>query len=68
MSRRDSIKNKKQTTNKANRRDFIKMSALGATATVALASGAAKASVNEKVSGGYKETEHVKTFYKLAKF
>ena len=44
------------------------MSALGATATVALASGAAKASVNEKVSGGYKETEHVKTFYKLAKF
>ena len=63
------MKNKKQPTNKANRRDFIKMSAIGATATtVALASGAAKASVNEKVFGGYKETEHVKTFYKLAKF
>ena len=62
------MKNKKQTTNKTNRRDFIKISALGATASVALASGAAKASVNEKVPGGYKETEHVKTFYKLAKF
>ena len=60
------MKNKKQPINNANRRDFIKMPALGATSfTVALASGAAKLSVNEKVSGGYKETEHVKILHKI---
>lgn len=53
------------------RRDFFKHVGLGAVAvgTVAVG-GAASASAMEeqKVSAGYRETAHVKTYYELAKF
>ena len=53
------------------RRDFFKHVGLGAVAvgTVA-AGGAASASEagEQKISTGYRETAHVKTYYELAKF
>jgi len=63
----------KDTKNKdmvTDRRDLLKLSAAGAVAAGAAAlTGAASAETEMNVSGsGYRETEHVKTFYKTARF
>ena len=57
---------------KAGRRDFLKLASLGAVAGgVAMAAGQTSAEADEAVSdtsAGYRETEHVKKYYELAKF
>ena len=64
------MKTKKQDVGQTGRRDFLKLSALGAAAAgTVIASGSATADEVKSVSGsGYRETEHVKTFYKTARF
>jgi len=61
---------KKQDVGQAGRRDFLKLSALGAAAAgTVMASGTAAAEDAKPVSGsGYRETDHVKTFYETARF
>jgi hypothetical protein len=55
------------------RREFIRNSsaALGAAGVAVAMSGSAKAAgidADEKSTGDYQETEHVKTYYELARF
>ena len=55
----------------AGRRDFLKLAGVSAatgTAAIAAGSGAAEAAVPEEGAAGYRETDHVKTYYKLASF
>ena len=56
----------------STRRDFLKLSGIGAAAGAAVIAGAQKpaeaASRPEKVSAGYRETAHVKTAYALSRF
>ena len=57
---------------KAGRREFLKLASLGAVAGgVAMAAGQTSAEADEAVSdtsAGYRETEHVRRFYELARF
>ena len=57
---------------KVGRRDFFKKAGLGAGAAVVAAAttqaGAAETAVPQKKSAGYTETDHVRTFYDLARF
>ncbi len=64
------METKKQNVGQTGRRDFLKLSALGAAAAgTVIASGSATADEVKSVSGsGYRETEHVKTFYETARF
>ena len=64
------METKKQDVGQTGRRDFLKLSALGAAAAgTVIASGSATADEVKSVSGsGYRETEHVKTFYGTARF
>ncbi len=64
------METKKQDVGQTGRRDFLKLSAFGAAAAgTVIASGSATADEVKSVSGsGYRETEHVKTFYKTARF
>jgi nitrous oxide reductase len=64
------MKTKKQEVEQTGRRNFLKLSALGAAAAgSAMAAGTVSASEIQTVSGkGYQETEHVKTFYETARF
>jgi hypothetical protein len=64
------METKKQDVGQTGRRDFLKLSALGAAAAgTVIASGSATAEQVKSVSGsGYRETEHVKTFYETARF
>ncbi len=61
---------KKQDVDQTGRRDFLKLSALGAAAAgTVMAAGSAAAEDAKPVSGsGYRETDHVKTFYETARF
>jgi nitrous oxide reductase len=60
---------KKQEVEQTARRDFLKLTALGAAAGTVAAGSAAHASEVEPVSNGdYQETQHVKTYYELARF
>jgi hypothetical protein len=55
----------------AGRRDFLKLAGVSAvTGTAAIAAGSATAEAAAPVEGaaGYRETDHVKTYYKLARF
>jgi hypothetical protein len=55
----------------AGRRDFLKLAGVSAvTGTAAVAAGTATAEAAAPVEGGsgYRETDHVKTYYKLARF
>jgi hypothetical protein len=63
------METKKQDVGQTGRRDFLKLSALGAAAAgTVIASGSATADEVKSVSGsGYRETEHVKTFYETAR-
>ena len=61
----------KEKTGVEDRRDFLKRAALSVAAagTVAVASKSATADEAIDVSGsGYRETSHVKAFYKSARF
>jgi len=59
---------------KLGRREFLKKAAVSGgaagVAAVALSKGSAEAAVvsDSPKSSGYRETEHVKTYYDLAKF
>jgi hypothetical protein len=64
---------KKDNGADAGRREFLKLAGIGTvTGGAALAAGAQTAAAAETRrsdgSLGYRETEHVKTYYKLAKF
>ena len=53
------------------RRDFLKLAGLTAVtgaALVASAKSAAASEVRDEGATGYRETDHVKTYYKLARF
>jgi anaerobic selenocysteine-containing dehydrogenase len=53
----------------AARRDFLKLSALGAVAGAVATGTPAQASEVKTVSNGdYQETDHVKSFYESARF
>jgi hypothetical protein len=55
----------------ADRRDFLKLATVGAVlgGAAIVAGGKAKAAEPETSdSAGYRETDHVKTYYKLARF
>lgn len=56
----------------AKRRDFLKLAGLGVVSAGAGLAGASKdgeaAVVPAKTGGDYRETEHVKTYYELARF
>ncbi len=56
----------------AGRRDFLKLAGLGTLAGAAVAVTApaeqAEAAEAERAGGGYRETEHVKKAYELARF
>ncbi len=61
------------TKTKKSRRDFLKAAGVtggaAAVAAVALSSKSVKAAVPESgKSSGYRETEHVKKYYELARF
>ena len=64
------METKKQDVGQTGRRDFLKLSALGAAAAgTVITAGSATADEAKSVSGsGYRETEHVKTFYETARF
>ena len=58
-------------TEKVGRRDFLKLAgttAAGGGAVLALSKGEAQASESTEATSGYRETDHVKTYYKLARF
>lgn len=55
-----------------DRRNFLKLAGLGTVASgVALVAGGKPAEALDETAGksqGYRETDHVKTYYKLARF
>jgi hypothetical protein len=62
---------KKERGADKSRRDFLRIAGIGTvTGGAALAVGSAPAAAETRADGslGYRETDHVKTFYKLAKF
>jgi hypothetical protein len=53
------------------RRDFLKLATVGTVlggAAIAVGSKAQAAAPSEHQGGGYRESDHVKTYYKLARF
>lgn len=63
----------KKETASLDRRDFFRKAGLGAGAAVTVGLGAAAAQaagpdVKPVKGSGYQETDHVKTYYKLARF
>jgi hypothetical protein len=62
---------KKEKGAETSRRDFLRIAGIGTvTGGAALAVGGKPAAAETRADGslGYRETEHVKTYYKLAKF
>lgn len=54
-----------------DRRDFLKMAGLGAVAggaTLVATKGESEAAEPGRAGSGYQETDHVRTYYKLARF
>ena len=66
------MKTKKDTVSRADRRDFLKLAGVGAVAGGAAALGATKkteaAAAEAPPSRGYRETDHVRKFYRTARF
>ena len=66
------MRTKKDKVSKSERRDFLKLAGIGAVAGGAAALGRAEnaeAAAPDAASGsGYRETEHVKKFYRSARF
>lgn len=65
-------KDEKRVQPTADRRGFLKMIGFGAVGTGAAAAsavaGTSEAEAKPRTDGGYQETEHVKTYYDLARF
>ena len=64
------MKESKKTVD-SDRRSFLKLAGAGAVASgavLAASGGTAEAREESGKEGHYRETEHVKTFYKLARF
>ena len=63
---------KKDKVSKSDRRDFLKLAGIGAVAGGAAALGGAKkaeaAEADAPAGRGYRETEHVRKFYRSARF
>ncbi|WP_428696631.1 twin-arginine translocation signal domain-containing protein [Stappia sp.] len=61
---------RKDTAIEADRRSFLKLAGLGAVAgSATLVTGEAQAAAPvSETAAGYRETEHVKTFYDTARF
>lgn len=61
---------RKDTAIEADRRSFLKLAGLGAVAgSATLVAGEAQAEAPlSETAAGYRETEHVKTFYDTARF
>ncbi|MFV0294613.1 MAG: twin-arginine translocation signal domain-containing protein [Hyphomicrobiaceae bacterium] len=68
----DNNKNNPAAGKPDSRRDFLRMASVGAVAGSAIAATSAVPAVARENDGaledGYRETEHVKTYYQLAKF
>lgn len=63
------METKKQDAGQKDRRDFLKLSALGAVAGAVAAGSTAQASELKPVSDGdYQETDHIKAYYNSARF
>ena len=65
------MKTKTEAKTGTSRRDFLKTAGLatGAAAAAAVTTSKADAkSVDEPKSSGYQETDHVRTYYELARF
>lgn len=56
------------TSNAANRRDFLKLAALGAPATAASVIVAPAAQAAQPSGDGYRETAHVRAYLASARF
>ena len=66
-----SEKNKQNTDTASNRRDFLKLAALSAAtggAVLASTNDSEASEVMSLTSAGYRETDHVRQFYKSARF
>ena len=61
---------RKQASEGTDRRDFLKLAGLGSIAGgAAMVAGKDEAAADSQRAGrGYRETDHVKTYYQLAKF
>ena len=67
------MRTKKDKAPKSDRRDFLKLAGVGAVAGGAAALGGTKkaqaaAAADAPSGGGYRETEHVRKFYRSARF
>ena len=66
------MRTKKDKVSKSDRRDFLKLAGVGAVAGGAAVLGEAnkaQAAAADALAGrGYRETEHVKKFYRSARF
>jgi hypothetical protein len=66
------MRTKKDKVSKSDRRDFLKLAGVGAVAGGAAVLGAPKkaeaAAADAPAGRGYRETEHVKKFYRSARF
>jgi hypothetical protein len=70
-NRRGGAMKKDQEAKGAKRREFLKLAGLGAVTGAAAAVGAKPAAAEVEAQGrraGYRETEHVKKAYELARF
>ena len=66
------MRTKKDKVSKSDRREFLKLAGIGAAAGGAAVLGGAKkaeaATADAPAGRGYRETEHVKKFYRSARF
>lgn len=66
------MRTRKDKVSKSDRRDFLKLAGIGAVAGGAAVLGGPKkaeaAAVGAPSGRGYRETEHVKKFYRSARF
>lgn len=66
------MRTRKDKVSKSDRRDFLKLAGIGAVAGGAAVLGGPKkaeaAAVDAPSGRGYRETEHVKKFYRSARF
>lgn len=71
-SRKGDTMKRKREIQEVGRRDMLRLAGLGGVAGAAAVAGAAGGSraarAAESKGSGYRETEHVRTYYELAKF
>ena len=57
-----------KTPTRTDRRGFLKLAGLGLAATAGTATAEARPARDEKGKARYRETEHVRRYYELARF